>query len=219
VADVTAEVLAAVDLPGIVRDAVLAWITNECESLYGAPMGDLAANGGFEDYELPGGDHLITSDLGALAEQLADGLDVRCEHRVGSLRHGDGGWAIDDAEPVDAVILTVPIGVLGRRQVQVSPELPADVVAAIDSIGAGPIAKVFATFDEACWPRDRSIRLVGSDTFGVVIDVSVAAGRPTLLAFAVGDAARRVEQLGEHELCRLFDDELRAVGLVDDDRR
>lgn len=211
--EVTRTTLDAAGWAPLVRDAVEAWITSECEGLYGAPVHDLAANGGFEAYELPGGDHLITSDLGSLAGRLADGLDVRLGCRVGDLRATDGRWLVDGTDSFDGVVVTVPIGVLAGDGVRIAPRLPDDVRRVIASIGCGPIAKVFAIFDSAWWPADRPIRLVGTDTFGLVVDVSEAAGRPTLLGFAVGDAATRVERLGEHELCRVFDDELVAAGV------
>ena len=213
VAVVLERTLGAAALPPTVRDAAATLVTFECESLYGAPMHDLAANGGFEDYELPGGDHLITSDLGALAVQLADGLDIRLGHRVSTVRHDDDHWLVDELV-VDAVVVTVPIGALGAGRITFVPSLPDDVRQAIASIGTGPIAKVFATFDEPWWTPDRPIRLSGTDVFGIVMDVSAATGRPTLVCFAVGDAARRVEELTEHELCRLVDRELDAVGLT-----
>lgn len=206
--------LADAELPSHVRDAVRLSITAVCEGLFGAPMHDLAANGGFEDYELPGGDHLVTSDLGALAEHFADGLDLRRGHRVGRLRADDGHWLVDDDMTVDAVIVAAPIGPLAAGRITFEPGLPVDVLDAIASIGAGPITKVFAMFDEAWWPADRPIRLAGTEVIGTVIDVSVTAGRPTLVGFAVGDAARAVEGLSEHELCRLVDRELAAVGLT-----
>ena len=219
VATVLEQTLAAAALPPVVRDAVITWVTAECEGLYGAPMVDMPANGGFEEYELPGGDHLVTSDLGALAERLADGLDVRYEQRVGNLRHDGSRWSVDGDLVVDAVVVTVPIGALRAGRLTFSPALPAEVEEAVASIGAGPIAKVFATFDEAWWPADRPIRLAGTGTIGpctmgTVIDVSATAGRPTLVGFAVGEAARAVEGLSEHELCRLVDRELAAVGLT-----
>lgn len=215
VATVLGQWLADAELPTHVRDAVRLSITAVCEGLFGAPMGDLAANGGFEDYELPGGDHLVTSDLGALAEQLAGGLDLRRGHRVGGLRLDDGRWVVDDDTTVDAVIVAVPIGPLTAGRIRFEPNLPADVLDAIASIGAGPITKVFALFDEAWWPADRPVRLVGTEAIGTVIDVSATTGRPTLMGFAVGDAARSIEHLGEHDLCRLIDRELAAVGLTD----
>lgn len=213
VAQVTEAALATSDAPALVRDAVRAVMVAECEGLYGAPIDDLAANGGWEDYELPGGDHLITSDLGAVAEHLAEGLDIRYGHRVVALHRRDDEWVVDGDLVADAVVVTVPIGVLASGRLSVTPPLPDDVRRSIASIGAGPIAKVFATFDEAWWPDDPRIRLVGADTLGTLVDVSAATGRPTLLGFAVGEAAIRVEQLSEHELCRMFDRQLDAVGL------
>jgi predicted NAD/FAD-dependent oxidoreductase/GNAT superfamily N-acetyltransferase len=214
VATVLDETLAATGLPSPVRDAVRLAITAECEGLFGAPMHDLAANGGFEEYELPGGDHLVTSDLGALAEHLADGLDLRRGHRVGTLRSDGGRWIVDGEVEVDAVIVAVPIGPLAAGRISFEPGLPADVVEAIASIGAGPITKVFALFDEVWWPPEHPLRLVGSEAIGTAIDVSASTGRPTLMCFAVGDAARRIEHLTEHELCRLVDREFAAVGLT-----
>jgi GNAT superfamily N-acetyltransferase len=214
VASVLERALDALDLRPVVRDSVSTMIIGECESLYGAPIGDLAARSGFEDYELPGGDHLVTSDLGALGADLAADLDVRLEHRVGTLHRTADGWRIDDSFDVDAVIVTVSISALGAGRITFVPELPDDVQRSIASIGAGPITKVFAIFDEAWWPPERPLRLTGTQAFGIVMDVSLAAGQPTLVCFAVGDAARRVEQLSEHELCRLVDRELAQVGLT-----
>lgn len=215
VADVLDAALGAGDARPLVREAVRSWVSAECESLFAAPMDDLAANGGFEPFELPGDDHLITSDVGEVAVQLAAGLDVRYERRVTEIRREGAHWSVDGTA-VDAVVVTVPIGALAAGRISFHPPLPDDVVHAIASIGVGPVAKVFATFDRPWWPDDRPIRLVGASTFGTIVDVSAMAGRPTLLGFAVGEAARRVEALSEHELCRLFDHELAVVGLRDD---
>jgi monoamine oxidase len=227
VASVLADTLATASAAPVVEAAVTTWLTGECEGLYGAPMTDLAARTGFEPYELPGGDHLITSDLGAVTRHLADGLDVRYR-RVSGLRRIDGQWRVTvdpptdsgDAPDFDAVIVTVAIGALRAGRIEFDPALPDDVVRSIESIGSGPIVKVFTTYDEAWWPDAILARLVGDQRtgplhFGTVIDVSAAGGRPTLLTFAVGDAASRVERLGEHELCRLVDHELAVTGLRD----
>jgi monoamine oxidase len=211
VATVVERTLADAALPPLVRDTVTAWITAECEGLYGAPLDEMPANGGYEPFELPGGDHLVTSDLGALAEHLAAGLDVRFERRVGHLRADGPRWCVDDDLVVDAVIVTVPIGALAAGRIAFSPTLPDDVRRAVASIGSGPIAKVFATFDTVWWPDDRPFRLAGSERIGTFVDMSATAGRPTLVGFAVGEHARAVEHLGEHELCRLVDRELAVL--------
>jgi polyamine oxidase len=198
-----------------VRDALTAWITAECAGLYGAPLADMPANGGFEPYALPGGDHLVTSDLGALAERLAEGLDLRRRHRVGTLRRDGAHWIVDERFAVDAVIVSVPIGALRADRIRFDPGLPDDVRQAISALGAGPIVKIVALFDEAWWPPARPIRLSGGGLIGTVTDVSPAAGRPALACFAVGDAARSLEALSEHELCRTVDRAFAVVGLTE----
>jgi predicted NAD/FAD-dependent oxidoreductase/GNAT superfamily N-acetyltransferase len=192
-----------------VRSALLAVLTAECESLYAAPMDDIAANGGFEPYELPGDDRLILRGWDRVVERLSSGLDLRVSHRVTALSLGDSAWRTDTGITADAVVATVPAAAMHR--IAFAPALPDDVVDSLTHLGAGPVVKVFARFDEAWWPAARPLRLVGSTGFVVMVDVSAVAGKPTLCAFATGDAARVIERLGEHDLCRLIDQALTEV--------
>ena len=218
VASVVASTLDGLDLAGPVRAGVTAWLTSECESLYAAPMGDIAANGGFEPYELPGDDRLIVTDLQEVIDHLADGLTIEFDHRIGSLTHDGSRWRTDTGAEADAVVLTVPIGALRAGRIAVAPPLPEDVRDAIRLIGAGPVTKVFATFDAAWWPDARPLRLAGQPHLTAVVDMSGVTGVPTLCGFAVGESARRIEQLSEHEVCQLLDAVLTDTGLRDWDR-
>jgi hypothetical protein len=216
------------ELPPPVRAATLAVLTAECESLYAAPMDDIAANSGFEPYELPGDDRLILEGWDSVIDGLSSGLDLRTSHRIAALsldhddtddgardasRHendGDPGrWRADTGVTADAVVVTVPAAAMHR--VTFTPALPDDVVDSLAHLGAGPVVKVFARFDTAWWPTARPLRLVGSTGFVVMVDITAVAGEPTLCAFATGDAAREIEQLGEHDLCRLLDQALTEV--------
>lgn len=205
------------ELDPTVRAALVALVTIECESLFAAPMADIPANGGYEEYELDGDDRLITSSLADVVDHLASGLDIRCGHRVASLRRdpGTARWHTDTGVDAAAVIVTVPIGVLRTGRPTFDPPLPDDVLDAIDHIGAGPVTKVFATYDEVWWPQVRPLRLAGDVQLLAVTDMTEVTGVPTLCGFATGDAARRIEQLAEHELCRLVDRDLTATGLRD----
>lgn len=198
-------------LPPPVRAAVLAVLTAECESLYAAPMDDIAANGGFEPYELPGDDRLILRGWDSVIERLSSGLDLRVSHRVTALSLSASTWSTDTDITADAVVVTVPTAAM--HHVTFTPALPDDVGDSLAHLGAGPVVKVFVRFDRAWWPAARPLRLVGSTGFVVMVDVSAVAGAPTLCAFATGDAARTIEQLGEHDLCRLIDQALTEAGL------
>lgn len=218
-------VLPELVLEPVVRAALVALVTVECESLFAAPMADIPANGGYEPYELGGDDRLITSSLADVVDHLAAGLDIRCDHRVTTLRFDPASarWradtgvdaAVDAGVDAAAVIVTVPIGALRAGRPAFDPPLPDDVLDAIAHLGAGPVTKVFATFDAAWWPQVRPLRLAGDVELLAVTDMTQLTGVPTLCGFATGDAARRIERLDEDALCRLFDHHLSSTGLRD----
>jgi polyamine oxidase len=213
VADVLERVLAATPVPAPAAIVVRGWIRGEYESLYAAPTDDISARYGAEPYELPGGNRFITSSLRPVVERLAAGLDVRLGHRVADLTRHERRWVTDTGVSADAVVVTVPIGVLRSGRPTFDPPLPTRIRAAIDQLGAGPVTKVFATYDERWWPRARAIRIGGETPFVVAVDVGMLTGTPTLCWFAVGDGARRIESMTEDEQCRLLDETARRLRL------
>jgi monoamine oxidase len=115
-----------------------------------------------------------------------------------------------------AVIVTIPVGVLRTGRVIFEPPLPPRVQQALQGLDAGPVAKVFFRFDQAFWAPHWAFWLAGPQppTFGLWVDVSDLAGRPTLCAFAVGEDARWAEAATEDERCRRADELLAAAGVV-----
>jgi monoamine oxidase/GNAT superfamily N-acetyltransferase len=215
---------AALDAQGamdpIVRACVSAWFTVEVENLYAAPMDDFAPAVGYEPYELPGDDCLITSSLAPVIEQLTQGLDIRYERPVrrltaGSVESGGRCWTTDVGESARAVIVTVPVSAVASRRIEFEPDLPEDVSTALRHIGTGPVVKVFATYDTRWWPTARPIRVVGSDQLRQAVDMTALTAVPTLCWFATGDVAASIELMSEHELCLLVDRVSAECGLTD----
>lgn len=210
VADAAQRFLAAADATPEVIDTTNAFLALYMENLYAAPMADASARHVREPYELPGGDHFITSSLQAVFDQLATGLDVRLGHRVGTLEHTPAGWVSDTGLVADHVVVTVPIGALRARRIRFQPPLPANVVEAIDGLDAGPVCKLFATYDAPWWPpHGRAFYAFAPGSLlsiTVGVDMSALTGVPTLCWFAVGEAARAIERMSEDERCRLVDD-------------
>src|SRR6188508_82752 len=91
--------------------------------------------------------------------------------------------------------------------------LPAVVTGALARLACGPVAKVFATFDEAFWAPHRAFWIVGPERRAVelFVDVSASAGRPALCAFSSGRFAAEVESMTEDERCRAVDAALAAI--------
>ncbi len=200
-----------------VRRCVRTWLRTEVQSLYAGELDHFPASGGHEPFMLPGPNRLIIAGLDDTLDELAGSLDIRLAHRVGGLARTSTGWRVDGgAEPVevDAVVVTVPIGVLRSGRITFEPGLPGDVVDAIDHLRAGSVTKLYAHYDTAWWPAVRAMS-VDAPELRLAVDVSDLAGCPTLCWFAVDEWARRIETMSEHERCRLVDDVARRCRLVD----
>jgi hypothetical protein len=216
-----------------------AWARAEFENLYAAPLDDLSLAHCQEPFRLPGPDTLVLGPMGEIARHLAAGLTVHTGATVRSVvGTDDGRWRLTvdtdtgtatdtatdtgtgtptrDAATVDAVVVTVPIGVLQAGTITFSPPLPPPVVAAAHRIGAGRVAKVVAAFDQAFWAPHRAFYVVAEppEPLTLWVDVSAVGGRPLLCAFATGDAAVAAEALDEDALCALVDGVLRRAGVT-----
>ena len=90
------------------------------------------------------------------------------------------------------------------------------MIAAASRIGAGRLAKVFATFDSAFWGTAGAFHVVAEHAVPLAlwVDVTRVVGRPALCAFATGDHAVAVESMSEDELCVLVDETLAASVLL-----
>ncbi len=202
------------------RRVLSTWLRGELENLYAAPVGELSLRHGHEPFRLPGRDLMLTSSLGPVIGELAAGLDLRCSTRATAVLRCGPGWQVHlaDGGRVDAaqVIVTVPVGALRRGRIAFDPPLPGEVRSSIGRIGAGPVAKAFFTFDDRWWAPLVSFWIADEPPapFELWVDVSRLSGRPTLCAFAVGEAAIAVEQFDEDALCRTADELLAASGVT-----
>ena len=124
-----------------------------------------------DGYEVYGyGDSVLRPGFGALAHALsADarlaGAKLKLNEEVVRIEHGGPPGIrgrvvtrVDGAEreyEADAIIVTLPLGVLKASTVEFVPPLPTAKRAAIARLGAGDLAKVIVRFESAWWPRDQ----------------------------------------------------------------
>jgi monoamine oxidase len=193
------------------------WINGVYENLYAAPVDDLSLVHRAEPFRLPGRDLTLTGGLDVVVADIARDLDVRCGVRVTAVTARGRCWRVDTASgtgyDVDAVIVSAPVGALKAGRIRFDPPLPAAVRTALDHIGAGRIAKVFCTFDDAFWAPQWSFWVAARPRLPLElwVDASVLAGRPVLCGFATRDNAVLVEGLAEADLCALVTRCLQAV--------
>ncbi|CAN0042255.1 unnamed protein product, partial [Scytosiphon promiscuus] len=100
----------------------------------------------------------------------------------------------------DAVVVTLPLGVLKARVVDFVPSLPERKAQAISALGYGCLNKVVLEFPKAFWLlKMGSRRLLAhvSETpgdFYLFLDLTNMCGRPVLVALIPGEQAHRAER-------------------------
>jgi lysine-specific histone demethylase 1 len=155
-----------------------------------------------------GGEHsLLPEGYGGLLRKVAVGLDIKLEHVVKKVTRTPQGATVHvsagrgGAEKVieaDAVIVSLPLGVLKANSVAFDPPLPARKQHAIDRLGFGVLNKVLLGFDVAFWKEREGQR----DFWGIAAKTSRqrgqafqfwnmtrCTGHPLLLVLHAGRAA------------------------------
>jgi len=176
VRDAVRRVLDATPLSPAERDAVAwhvsLWTRDDCAA-DDDRLSFLWWDDGYEVYGY--GDSVFTDGYVALIRALGMGLDIRLEHVVREIDYATESVTVrtdrDDFE-VDAVIVTLPLGVLQQGSVSFTPVLPAEKQGAIARLGMGALAKVVLRFDQVFWPRDQYV-------FGYLVEP--VNGQPTML--------------------------------------
>src|SRR4029450_11294256 len=115
-----------------------------------------------EGYELYGdGDSIFWNGYQSLVEKLAIGLDVRLGGQVTHISYGgpDGsGVRLQTAQgelTADAVLVTLPLGVLQANAVTFDPSLPPARIEATARLGVGTLARLAYEFEEVFWPGNQ----------------------------------------------------------------
>ena len=165
----------------------------------GADLDELSLWYADADDGFGGGDRLFPGGYDQLVRGLAAGLDVRTGHAVARIEHGPRGVRVHTTKggfAADAVLVTLPLGVLQAGSVRFAPALPAEKQGAAARLGMGVLNKVALRFPRVFWPEDREFLGYMSDRSGEypqLLNLARHTGRPVLMAFTGGAFARALE--------------------------
>ncbi|ELT93319.1 hypothetical protein CAPTEDRAFT_177732 [Capitella teleta] len=198
------------------HEKLLAFYMSNLEYACGCSLSDLSALHWDHTERLlqfNGPSCFVTQGFGSVLEQLAEGLNIRCDHQVDEIDYtGDkikvsftGGKFYD----ADQIIVTVPLRVLQTENIAFNPSLPETKYDAIQNLGAGIIEKVALKFPCRFWPSTcQTFGCVPEKTeergmFNVFYDVSkcddVEVGH-VLLTYLTGHAVDVVKNLTDVEI-------------------
>jgi len=177
------------------------------QTLYcGADLKDISARHWDED-EIPlGGDYLfLPQGYQPLAEFLAKDIPIELNQTVISIDYDANGCRVQTQQQhyeADAVIITVPLGVLKKQTITFTPTLPQEKQQAIAHLGMGLFNKIALRFPEVFWPPQRIISYFSKQyqQAGWFINYHFSHAQPILAAVMAGDMAKKYEALDDNTL-------------------
>eukprot|EP00117_Sycon_ciliatum_P042597 scpid45307/ scgid0286/ Lysine-specific histone demethylase 1A; BRAF35-HDAC complex protein BHC110; Flavin-containing amine oxidase domain-containing protein 2 len=161
-----------------------------------------------DDFEFSGPHMTVRTGYSQLPSKLAEDLDIRYETPVRNISYTEHGVEVIASNPTpasppivhtaNAVLVTVPLGVLKCNSIVFNPPLPGWKADAIRRMGFGNLNKVILCFEKAFW--DPTVNL-----FGHVNPSTADRGEcflfwniyraPTLIALIAGESATNLEHL------------------------
>eukprot|EP00873_Tetraselmis_striata_P017813 jgi/Tetstr1/438077/TSEL_026702.t1 len=161
-----------------------------------------------DEYELQGEHAWVAGGNVRLIQGLVKDLNIMYKAPVERIAYDDSGVTVSTAThelQADAVLVTVPLGVLKRGAIAFDPPLPAAKQDVIQRLGFGVLNKVVLLFPSAFWgDTDMFGRLVDPGTshglYYLVYSYNAISGGAVLTALAAGEAALEVERRPEAEV-------------------
>ena len=192
------------------------------ESNLAAPLEEVSLNAVLEDSDtapredeiFPEDDRYVLGGMDRLVALLAEGQDVRLSTLVRRVDWQPGAARVvttSAADPrgpeqvweADAVVVTVPVSVLARRDIAFSPPLPESHLQSIRQMRMGLLNKVFLQFPRVFWPERWDFVALYADPPPLcyaMINLARYQQRPALLGLTSGAMAREIEVLGDEEI-------------------
>ncbi|XP_014505323.1 probable polyamine oxidase 4 [Vigna radiata var. radiata] len=182
---------------------VLQWYICRMEAWFATDADMISLKTWDQEHVLTGGHGLVVQGYDPVVKALATDLDIRLNHRVTKISNGynmvmvtvEGGRNF----VADAVILTVPIGILKANSIEFTPKLPEWKTAAIKDIGVGNENKIALRFDRVFWPNVEVLGMVSPTSYacGYFLNLHKATGHPILVYMAAGRFAHDLEKLSD----------------------
>ncbi len=135
-------------------------------------------------------------------------FDLKLNAAVSAVRHDANAVHVETSDQratFDAVIITLPLGVLKAQTVDFKPAFAASKRAAIDRLGMGILDKLYLSFEQPFWDVDKTwIQIADTDLsrgqFNGWLNLLPALDLPVLLAFNAGSAALALAELDDQAL-------------------
>ncbi|WP_308255776.1 FAD-dependent oxidoreductase [Geminocystis sp. GBBB08] len=169
------------------------------EHEYAADTSKLSAQYFDEGKEFDGNHLLFINGYNVVTDYLAKGLNIKLNHLVQEIRYDSQGVNIKTNQgnfKANAVIVTLPLGVLQKNIVKFSPSLPTNKIKAINSLGMGILNKLYLRFPSRFWTKNYDwIERISpkKGQWSEWVNLESALKIPILLGFNAGKFGNQIE--------------------------
>lgn len=172
----------------------------------GTDMSDLSIQEWDEDEAFGGDDFLFPNGYDQIIEILAKNLDIKLKQNVQEVNYTESGVTVKTNQgsfSADAVVITLPLGILKADKVKFSPALPSQKTTAIQRLAMGVLNKVVLKFPKPFWEKEYDLIGVMSEEkkdFSEFVNLYKYNSAPILVGLTGGSFARSLESLSEKEI-------------------
>mgnify|MGYP005847531473 CR=1 FL=1 len=193
-------------------------LASTIEHEFAASVDDLSAVYWDSSETFDGGDVIFPQGYVWLPNLLASGLsDVRLNTPVRAVRYGRDGVSVttdgSGTLEADAVVVSVPLGVLKAGKIAFTPALPSRLTTAIQNLHVGLLNKTYLQFERAFWDDSDFIGYMADERgrWSEFLNLQTHLGVPVLLGFNASPYADELETWSDSEIIADALDVLRTI--------
>ncbi|GHD56931.1 amine oxidase [Thalassobaculum fulvum] len=193
--------------PDALADPGMLWaLSAYTEFDIGAPLGDISATLFDEDDAFDGVDVILPDGYDRILPPVADGLDIRLSSPVAGIAIAGNGATVrtgGSAIRADAVVCSVPLGVLKAGGIAFEPALPRGHVDSIRALGFGTVTKIAFEFARPFWDVETQYFGIMTEPVGrwnYWLNYRTFSDRNVLLGLSVGGYAPVADRMADAEM-------------------
>lgn len=205
------------EAPSAAEQQIVLYLLNTIiEHEYAADISEFSLFALDEGDEFGGEDVIFPQGYDQIIDLLSAGLDIRLNEVVTRVDYGSSGVSIQTdtgTYEADRALITVPLGVLQRGEIQFSPTLPNAKQDAINHLGMGLLDKLYLKFPSIFWDKGAGMLGYLGDTgeWAEWLNIAHYTDEPILLGFNAGTFARTVERWSDEQIVESAMNTLRNI--------
>nr|WP_299475394.1 FAD-dependent oxidoreductase [uncultured Roseibium sp.] len=189
------------------------WLENvlSVQHSAGADSSEINSLSYLQDLDYGGDEVILPGGYDQLLSAVPDDIDIRFGHVLTNVKVEETSVHLQDQSgrnaSFDAVILTLPLGVLKKGAIDFSPPLPRRKREAIAKLGMGTLDKVYLRYDEVFWDADVTWIATPENglpqgQFNQWFNFYPYTGQPVILAFNGAQPALDLSKLPDSEIVK-----------------